>query len=172
MEKHLKVKVNTQLSDLELAPDDISLSIPTTSVPSVAKVRYSVVASTSSHSPPLSGLSSLFNRKKAADTDAYELFPNCDNYVLCALFAEPRSKLEHLEEEDPLAGSVTLEDFFNQSLEFEFSEHPDDGHQSVVEMDGGEDEETAEEEGDEEESISGESPSSCNSSSRQITAEA
>ncbi|VDN35300.1 unnamed protein product [Dibothriocephalus latus] len=103
---------------------------------------------------------------------------------MCALFAEPRSKPKHLEEDDPLDGSITLEDFFNLSCEFECATHPIDGHQSFVEEDEEENEGTGEEEDEEqedeeeeeeeEESSSGESFLSCSSSSsssRQITAE-
>ncbi|VDK33842.1 unnamed protein product [Dibothriocephalus latus] len=217
MKKHLKAKVKAQLSDLDLESDRMSLSTPSTSLPSVAHVSFSVgsngsgqlgpfsetwiadylqtqrillyrqehpnprifyfcdylgcetcqrprepvyfgnptdientgsrqstyqsssfltwisyacgffsdgESSSSSHTP-LSCIAALFKDAK----DAFELFPNCGNYVLCALFAEPRSKPKPLEKEDPLAGSVTLEDFFNLSCEFECAAHPDDGHQ-------------------------------------------
>ncbi|VDN35089.1 unnamed protein product [Dibothriocephalus latus] len=243
LKKHLKAKVKARLSDLDLESDHMSLSTPSTSVPSVAHVRYSVAStdsgqfdpfpefwiadylqtqrillyqqehpkprifyfcdylgcgscqsrrepvyfgnekdiettgsrqstcqsssfltwitysygfsidrgSSSSSHTPLSCISALFKDAKDAK-DAFELFPNCGNYVLCALFAEPRSKPKPLEE-DPLAGSVTLEDFFNLNCEFECVAHPDDSHQWVLEEDEEEDEETAEEA----ESISGES---------------
>ncbi|VDN13152.1 unnamed protein product [Dibothriocephalus latus] len=224
LERQLEAKVEAQLSDPDLASDRMSSSTPSTYVPSVANVRYSVgtdsdqfgsVYSVSGHkylqtfrillyqqenrgpqifyfsdylgcpscqqskepvyfcnqtdletpgtpnyhestsqsstfldwlsyrrvfysgepyswyssSPSVSQIATLF-REKEVVTNAYELFPDCGYYVLCALFAEPRSKPKQMED-DPLDGSVTLEDFFDLRCEIDCA-RPIDGHQPVV----------------------------------------
>ncbi|KAL7058723.1 hypothetical protein AAHC03_013300 [Spirometra sp. Aus1] len=88
-----------------------------------------------SNSPALSCISALFHVKNV-NTTSYELFPGCGNYVLCALFAESRSKPRQIED-DPLDESMNLEDFFGLSCEDVFT-HSADGHQSIVEKDEGE----------------------------------
>ncbi|VDK36035.1 unnamed protein product [Dibothriocephalus latus] len=112
-------------------------------------------SSSYSRSPSVSCISALFRINDVAPNPP-ELFPDCGDYVLCALFAEPRSKAKQMED-DPLDGSLTLEDFFNLKCEIDCA-CPIDGHQLVVEEG-----ESGEEEMEEDESISDGSLSSCSS---------
>uniref|UniRef100_A0A0X3P5J0 UBC core domain-containing protein n=1 Tax=Schistocephalus solidus TaxID=70667 RepID=A0A0X3P5J0_SCHSO len=228
LEEQLKDNVRTRLSDVDLASNHLSFSTPSTYVPSVANVRYSIgtesdkfgsiyssdrtrylqtlrillyqqesrsprifyfcdflgcvacqdnrqpvylynqtgletpeipichqsVSQTSSfiewtsyrrefytgeryssysYSPTINDLSTLFHVEDV-DTNTYELFPECGNYVLCALFAEPRSRPKQMVD-DPLDELMTLEEFFNLSCEDGFA-YPFDGHQSIAEEGG------------------------------------